>query len=166
MSTIWIGAGERPEPGAADHVLWVDPHPDTHPDKVDEEGQREDLVALWRELSGLTRTWLENRSVLDADAPADDPTACSVDEVCVTCSDEGQLGEIVTVGVAGDVGRSAVARTAGGLEEIDASLVGDLVPGDLVVIHAGSAIGLVEPAGDSTREVGGTGGGAAVGTSG
>ena len=24
VTTVWIGAGARPQPGAADHVLWID----------------------------------------------------------------------------------------------------------------------------------------------
>jgi hypothetical protein len=143
LATIWIGSGPRPEPGAADNVLWVDQGSDS-----DLESHADDLAALRHRLLELTRAWLEEPSLFGRD----DPGACSVDGVCVTCSDEGHLGEVVTVRVEGDFDRLAVARTASGLEEIDASLVGDLAPGDLVVIHAGSAIGLVEDGSESASE--------------
>jgi hydrogenase maturation factor len=135
LATIWIGSGPRPEPGAADNVLWVDSGSDS-----DFEAHADDLAALRHRLLELTRGLLEDPSLVGMG----DPGACSVNGVCVTCADEGHLGEVVTVRVEGDFDRLAVARTAGGLEEVDASLVGDLAPGDLVVIHAGSAIGLVE----------------------
>jgi hypothetical protein len=62
------------------------------------------------------------------------------DEVCITCSDEGRLGEVV---LAHPDGRAQV-RTVAGLEIVDTTLVGDTQPGDLVLIHAGSVISLVE----------------------
>ncbi len=141
LATIWIGSGPRPEPGAADNVLWVDSDSDS-------ESHADDLAALRHRLLESTQVWLEDPSLVGMD----DLAVCSVDGVCVTCSDEGHLGEVVTVRSEGDFDRLAVARTAGGLEEVDASLVGNLAPGDLVVIHAGSAIGLVEKASRGASE--------------
>lgn len=63
------------------------------------------------------------------------------DEVCVTCSDEGRLGEVVTPPEA--MFLPAVVRTADGEEEVDTTLVGEVRPGDLVLIHAGGAIARV-----------------------
>ena len=61
---------------------------------------------------------------------------------CITCSDEGTLAEVVTVDAAG----AASVRTAAGIEPIDVTLVAPVAPGDLVLVHAGTAIALVETA--------------------
>jgi hypothetical protein len=140
LETVWIGAGVRPEPGAADHVLWVD----ADSEAVADTGG---LVPLCHVLGELIHDCFEHHDLLELD----DPAACTKDGVCVTCADEGRLGEIVTAEAVGKFDHSAVARTASGLEEIDTSLVGTLAPGDLVVIHAGTAIGLIETAGGSSK---------------
>jgi hydrogenase maturation factor len=54
----------------------------------------------------------------------------------VTCADEGRLAEVLANAAAGE----ARVRTASGLETADVSLVEPVAPGDLVLIHAGSAI--------------------------
>lgn len=64
------------------------------------------------------------------------------DEVCVTCSDEGRIGEIVSVPNAPFM--PAVVRTADGIEEVDVTLVGDVREHDLILIHAGGAIARIE----------------------
>ncbi|MGZ7008152.1 MAG: HypC/HybG/HupF family hydrogenase formation chaperone, partial [Ilumatobacteraceae bacterium] len=61
---------------------------------------------------------------------------CVDAEVCITCSDEGRLGEVITTDDAG----SARVRTARGIETIDTTIVTAVAPGDLVLIHAGAAI--------------------------
>lgn len=143
LETIWIGSGVHPEPGAADHVLWVDAVPDVMAGTFDVMADTGDFVLLCHHLWELTHIHLEGPGMLEVD----DPAPCTRDEVCVTCADEGRLGEIVPAEVADAATKdnhSAVARTARGVEEIDTSLVGTLAPGDLVVIHAGAAIGVVE----------------------
>ena len=42
-----------------------------------------------------------------------------------------------------DVTGAASVRTAGGVERIDVNLVAPVGPGDLVLVHAGTAIALV-----------------------
>jgi hydrogenase maturation factor len=59
--------------------------------------------------------------------------------VCVTCSDEGRLGEVLTASVDG----MAQVRTAQGEEPVATLLVEPVAPGDLVLVHAGTAIGRV-----------------------
>ena len=61
--------------------------------------------------------------------------SCGSDH-CVTCSDEGRLAEVASVG---DRGRAEVVA-AGVRETIDVSLVDRVAPGDLVLVHAGMAI--------------------------
>jgi hydrogenase expression/formation protein HypE len=61
------------------------------------------------------------------------------DQVCITCSDEGREAQVVAIG---DHGRADVLA-GGQLETVDASLV-DARPGDVVLVHAGVALALVD----------------------
>ena len=80
-TTIWIGSGERPKAGMADHVLWLD---DPDP-RVPATGG---FVLFYHLLWELTHVCFEHSGVAQ--------TRMSAEDVCVTCSDEGRLGEVVT----------------------------------------------------------------------
>ena len=80
--TLWIGAGPRPPAGAANHILWID----SDDPMVPATGR---FVLMYHLLWELTHVCFEHPGLLKA--PAEDCT----DEVCVTCSDEGRLGEVV-----------------------------------------------------------------------
>jgi hydrogenase maturation factor len=127
--SLWIGSGERPPGGAADHVLWID---DANP-LAPATGR---FVLLYHLLWELTHVCFEHPGLLaaSADEHADE---CSHD-VCVTCSDEGRPAEVLAA-ADGRFGL-ALVRTATGEEEIDTTLVGTVVPGDLLLVHAGSAL--------------------------
>ena len=84
-TTIWIGSGERPRAGMADHVLWLD---DPDP-RVPATGG---FVLFYHLLWELTHVCFEHSGLLKPE-PAE--------EVCVTCSDEGRLGEVVTAAADG-----------------------------------------------------------------
>jgi len=127
LCTFWIGAGHRPEPGAADFVLWSD-----DPDAPWAGG----LVRTYHLLWELTHVCFAHPGLLRPDAPDCEGV------VCVTCSDEGRLAEIVSVGP----DARARVRTPVGLEPVDTSLLADPRPGDLVLVHAGSALSVVEAA--------------------
>lgn len=120
VETIWIGHGPRPPAGAADHVIWLDTD--------DVLGASEQFVRLYHMLWELTHVCFEHPGLLKQQPEC-------TDEVCITCSDEGRLAEIVLVD-----GDEAVVRTADGQERIDISLVDPPAPGDLVLVHAGFAI--------------------------
>jgi hypothetical protein len=125
VTTIWIGVGHRPKDRASDHVLWVD-------DSQQASGAAMydgHLVLLYHVLWELTHVCFEHPGLLSVN------DADYADEVCVTCSDEGRLGEVISADAC-----SAIVRTAKGVETIDTTLVSDVSPGDLVVIHAGAAI--------------------------
>lgn len=123
-TTIWIGNGERPAAGAADHVLWIeDPDP-----RLPATGR---FVLLYHLLWELTHVCFEHPGMLTPD-----PEECT-DEVCITCSDEGRLGEVL---VPGHDGAPALVRTADGEERVDTLLVDPVRLGDLLLVHAGSAI--------------------------
>ena len=124
-TTIWIGVGHRPTNRAADHVLWVDDSQQAR-STAPYDGH---VVLLYHVLWELTHVCFEHPGLL---SPND---ADCTDEVCVTCSDEGRLGEVISAD-----GHNAVVRTAKGVERIDTTLVSGVGPGDLVLIHAGAAI--------------------------
>jgi hypothetical protein len=124
-TTIWIGVGDRPADRAADHVLWADDARQGSSTAL-HDGQ---LVLLYHVLWELTHVCFEHPGLLSA-AVSD----CT-DDVCVTCSDEGRLGEVISTD-----GCRAQVRTAQGVETIDTTLVSDVSQGDLVLIHAGAAI--------------------------
>lgn len=123
--TIWIGFGERPDPGSADHVLWVD----SDDPMVPATGR---FVLLYHLLWELTHVCFEHPGLLLEQAED-----CS-DEVCITCSDEGRLGEVVLA--PDEPFAPAVVRTAGGEEDVDVTVIGAVSPGDLVLVHAGAAL--------------------------
>ena len=133
LTTVWIGAGERPEAGRADHVLWVDAAVSGAGDTAAFDGS---LMLRYHVLWELTHVCFEHPGLLST--PDDD--ACDADGRCITCSDDGTLAEIVTVDAVG----AASVRTAAGIEVIDVNLVTPVGPGDLVLVHAGTAIALVE----------------------
>jgi hydrogenase maturation factor len=123
LTRLWIGVGPRPTAGRADHVIWAE---GADPALAARSG---DLVLLYHLLWELTHVVFEHPGLLvDADR-------CT-DEVCITCSDEGRVAEVRTV-----LSGGMVEVIAGGLPEtVDASLVDPVVPGDLLLVHAGVAL--------------------------
>ena len=95
------------------------------------------IVLRYHVLWELTHVCFEHPGLLVPDAGA----ACDTAGTCITCSDEGTLAEVVAVDVTG----AASVRTAVGVEQIDVNLVAPVGPGDLVLVHAGAAITVVEP---------------------
>ncbi|MBV9350064.1 MAG: HypC/HybG/HupF family hydrogenase formation chaperone [Mycobacterium sp.] len=126
VTTVWIGSGERPGAGMADHVLWLD---DPDP-RVPATGG---FVLFYHLLWELTHVCFEHPGLLKA---ADQ----SADEVCVTCSDEGRLGEVIGPSAEG----LATVRTAKGIEDVATTLVDPVAAGELVLVHAGTAISRVD----------------------
>jgi hypothetical protein len=124
VETVWIGAGPRPADGAADHVLWLGTD--------DPLVASEQFVRIYHLLWELTHVCFEHSGLLQ-------PDQCD-EEVCITCSDEGRTAEVISV----DDGGDALVRTAEGREHIDVSLIDPPRPGDLVLVHAGSAIASLE----------------------
>jgi hypothetical protein len=124
-SSVWIGSGQRPPSGAADHVLWMD-----DPDPLAPATGR--FVLMYHLLWELTHVCFEHPGLLSPQ-----PKECN-DDVCVTCSDEGRPAEVI-LPPDGPFG-TALVRTADGEERIDTTLVGPVAPGDLLLVHAGSAL--------------------------
>src|SRR6201996_3301269 len=119
-TTMWIGSGERPAAGAADHVLGLD-DPDPRVPATGGFGRFYHL--LWE----LTHVCFEHPGLLKPEC---------TQGVCVTCSDEGRLGEVVTP----SADQIATVRTARGVEDVVTTLVDPVGAGDLVLVHAGTAI--------------------------
>ncbi len=57
---------------------------------------------------------------------------------CITCSDEGRLGEVLAPPTV--PGSPALVRAGIGTEDVDVTLVGEVAVGDLVLVHAGFAL--------------------------
>jgi hydrogenase maturation factor len=122
LTRVWIGAGPRPTTSRADHVLWTG---EADPALAARSG---DLVLLYHLLWELTHVVFEHPGLLNEDE-------CT-DEVCITCSDEGRVAEVrATL----SDGRAEVMM-GGRPETVDASLVDPVVPGDLLLVHAGVAL--------------------------
>ncbi|PLS75587.1 MAG: hypothetical protein CYG61_06695, partial [Actinobacteria bacterium] len=136
VETVWIGSGPRPPAGAARHVLWVDAD-----DPLEASEQFERLYHLLWE---LTHVCFEHPGLLR-------PEVCT-EEVCITCSDEGRPAEVITV-----EGDEAIVRTPEGRERIDTTIIDTPRPGDLVLVHAGSAITSLETGGTAQTAPGGDG---------
>ena len=122
VATVWVGAGPRPPAGAADHVLWLQDDADT----VAYDGR---FILLYHLLWELTHVCFEHRGLLT------DPGSVCEGEVCVTCSDQGQIAEVIRA-----QDDEALVRTPDGQQHIDASLVAPVAVDDLVLVHAGMAI--------------------------
>jgi hypothetical protein len=128
VETIWLGSGARPDAGSADHVLWY-------------ESAGEDaafsgaFVLAYHVLWELTHVCFEHPGLLHQPVAEE-----GHGEHCVTCADEGRLGEVVEAAAPGTVR----VRTADGPEDVDTTLVDPVVPGDLVLVHAGVAISRLE----------------------
>ncbi|WP_373143138.1 HypC/HybG/HupF family hydrogenase formation chaperone [Mycobacterium marinum] len=129
-TTIWIGSGARPEAALADHLLWLD-DPDA---RVPANGG---FVLFYHLLWELTHVCFEHSGLLKPEC---------TEEVCVTCSDEGRLGEVVSAPADG----LAAVRTARGIEDVITTLVDPVAAGDLVLVHAGTAISRLGDDGDDS----------------
>ncbi len=122
-ATFWIGSGARPPTGMADHVLWLD-DPDL---RVPATGG---FVLFYHLLWELTHVCFEHPGLLKPEGS---------EPVCITCSDEGRLAEVVTASTGGQ----AVVRTARGVEDVVTTLIDPAAAGELVLVHAGIAISRV-----------------------
>jgi hydrogenase maturation factor len=128
LTSVWLGAGRRANATAptprADHVVWLDT------DDPVVTARSGDLVLLYHLLWELTHVVFEHPGLLTDDA------SDNTEDVCITCSDEGRVAEVRALL---DEGRIEVLA-AGHSEQVDGRLVGELSPGDLVLVHAGVAV--------------------------
>lgn len=112
----------------------------THAVSVAATATDAEVVLAYHLLWELTHVVFEHPGLLTEPAER-----CS-DEVCITCSDEGSVAEIVAL----DGGATAVVLADGRREVVDTSLVDASGPGDLVLVHAGVALALI-PEGEQDR---------------
>jgi hydrogenase maturation factor len=127
LTRVWMGAGLRPSSGRAEHVVWLD---GAEPALATNSG---DVVLLYHLLWELTHVVFEHPGLLHLDGD------CS-DKGCITCSDEGRVAEVRSLGKSGMVEVIVNGQT----ETIDASLVEPVAPGDLLLVHAGVALTALE----------------------
>jgi hydrogenase maturation factor len=126
LTRIWLGAGPRPPTGSAEHVVWWG---DVDPDRAARSGN---VVLLYHLLWELTHVVFEHPGLLAAESEGPD-------EVCVTCADEGEVAEVRAIDASG----RADVLVAGRPDAVDVSLVGAVVPGDLLLVHAGVALSVL-----------------------
>jgi hydrogenase maturation factor len=69
-----------------------------------------------------------------------------VAEHCITCSDEGLPLRIVALEADGLASCHDEAAPGEAVATVDVQLVGEVGPGDLVLVHAGVALALLETA--------------------
>jgi hypothetical protein len=124
LTSLWVGAGPRPGHSRADHLVWLDL---VDPASAARSG---DLVLLYHLLWELTHVVFEHPGLLQPDRGA-------TEEVCITCADDGRVAEVQAVY---DAGRADVL-VGGQVETIDVSLMDPLAIGELVLVHAGVALG-------------------------
>lgn len=130
ITTAWVASGPPPTDVRADLMVRVEDPDGSAP----YDGR---LVLRYHLLWELTHVCFEHPGLL-----RDDPDDAG--EVCITCSDEGRLAEVL--GPTAD-GLDIEVRTAQGIEVVDASLIGPVAHNDLILVHAGAAIATVAVAG-------------------
>jgi hydrogenase maturation factor len=123
LTRIWLGAGQRPPSGSAEHVVWLS---DTEPEWAARSG---DMVLMYHLLWELTHVVLEHKGLLDL-APE------RADEICITCSDQGLVAEVQRAPTKGMV----EVLVGGAPATVDVRLVDNVAPGDLLLVHAGVAL--------------------------
>jgi hydrogenase maturation factor len=111
-------------------VIWIDGSQVAHAARSGE------IVMLYHLLWELTHVVFEHPGLLEAEP------RCT-DDVCITCADEGRVAEVAVV--LDD--RSAEVVAAGVHETVDVSLVDRVDTGDLVLVHAGVAISVLQEPG-------------------
>lgn len=134
MVTIWLGAGAPAEP-VASHLVWSDAA------DAGRAARSGDIVILYHLLWELTHVVFEHPGLLETPAGP----SCE-GEVCITCSDEGRVAEIRSVGADG----RAEVVAGGQVETIDVSLVEAVHAGDVVLVHAGVALRALHRGEDQT----------------
>jgi hydrogenase maturation factor len=127
LTRLWLGAGAPPPVGRAEHVAWQ------RAGRGSEGPYSGGLVLLYHLLWELTHVVFEHPGLLD-------PEESGADEVCITCSDGGRVAEVRAVRADG----TAEVVMGGVSETLDVSLVEPVVPGDLVLAHAGVALTTLE----------------------
>jgi hydrogenase assembly chaperone HypC/HupF len=69
---------------------------------------------------------------------------CDDPHHCVTCSDEGVPMRVVAIDE--DRGLALCAAPGGDRSSVEIALVGAVAPGDALLVHAGTALALLDPA--------------------
>ena len=123
VQTMLLAIGDRPSSVTADHVVWAG---------AEGEGG---LPLAYHLLWELTHVVFEHPGLLRIPAPQ----SCD-DEVCITCSDEGRVVEVRSI----DDECTALVLAGGHEELVDISVVSDVRPGDLLLVHAGLALTVLD----------------------
>jgi hydrogenase maturation factor len=151
---FWLGTGPPPAGRPAEHIVWLesqDPAQASAAGQAGQAGQARDqaartaravraawaarsgeLVLLYHLLWELTQVVFEHPGLVSASGV----DAGCTGEVCVTCSDQGDVAEVQNL----RPGETAEVVAGGKRREVDISLIEEVAPGDLILIHAGVGI--------------------------
>lgn len=146
---LWLAVGARPPEGLGDLVVALAEADDGR--AVHDGTVVRVLHLLWELVHvcfdhlGPAPTGTADRSATDAAAcglaPADDPTSCP------TCADAADVAEVTAIAPGSP---TALVRIAGDRRHVDVSLVGPVAAEDLLLVHAGTALGIVDPDADAS----------------
>lgn len=125
VATVLLTWGPVPGATAADHVVRL--------------AGDADAVMAYHLLWELTHVVLEHPAIAAGPAPGAGAVGApgATGDVCITCSDEARLVEVRSVLDA----TTALVLAEGRTERVDTSIVDAVAPGDLLLVHAGLALG-------------------------
>ncbi|MEX2659524.1 MAG: HypC/HybG/HupF family hydrogenase formation chaperone [Acidimicrobiales bacterium] len=126
---LWLAVGADPPEGLGDHVARVADADDSAP--YDGTVVRS-LHVLWE----LVHVAFDHLGPMPAPATEDDTHSCP------TCADAADVGEVAS---ATPGSGTAHVRIGGTISQVDVTLVGPVAVADLLLVHAGVALGAVEP---------------------
>jgi hydrogenase maturation factor len=112
---------------------------------IDETWRNAFLVIASHEVAMGNVTSQSSPMGRDKSGPYDSLCELDGEGHCVTCSDEALPARVLRVDQETGLALVEVKDTT---EEIDVTLVDDIVPGDLLLVHGGVAIGHVDEAND------------------
>jgi hydrogenase maturation factor len=73
---------------------------------------------------------------------------CGPEEHCITCGDQASPMRVLSIdasGLADCLALDDVLQLAGGSETVDVALLAEVTPGDVVLVHAGTALTRLAP---------------------
>ena len=127
VDTVLLATEVSPAAGIADHVIGVG--------AGDDGGTLLAYHLLWE----LTHVVFEHPGLLRPPEPA------CIEDVCITCSDEGRVVEVRSLLDE----RTAEVLADGQVDQVDLSVVSGVRPGDLLLVHAGLALTVLDTGGAS-----------------
>lgn len=147
---LWLAVGARPPEGLGDLVVALAEDDDG---RAVHDGTVVRVLHLLWELVHVCFDHLGPAPAGSAEASAADAAACGLAPAddgpgsCPTCADAADVAEVTAVTPGSP---TALVRIAGDRRQVDVSLVGPVAAEDLLLVHAGTALGIVDPTADAS----------------